>query len=44
MRSMECMPKMIDEGFGMYAQNEGMYAQNEGWRLECMPKMRDEEC
>ena len=44
MRSMECMPKMIDEDFGIYAQNEGMYAQNEGWRVEGMPKMRDEEC
>ena len=29
MRSMECMPKMIDENFAIYAQNEGMYAQNE---------------
>ena len=31
---MECMPKMIDEEYGMYAQNED----EDVW-----PKMRDEE-
>ena len=47
MRSVECMPKMNDNG--MYAQNEyGMYAQNEGWNekrdgMECMPKIRHGE-
>ena len=34
----ECMPKMRDEEYGMYAQNEGGMKS-----MECMPKMRDEE-
>ena len=38
---MECMPKMRDEEYGMYAQNDGMQFMPK--MRECMPKMRNEE-
>ena len=45
MRSMECMPKMRDEEYGMYAQKMKNMddAHNEIKSMECMPKMRDED-
>ena len=46
MKITECMPKMRDDEYVMYAQNEenGLYVQRKGMKsMECMPKIRHGE-